>query len=62
MVGKNPPTKKKYYLQTPNFQFICIFGLAYFGILFFGQNDVNQNIYTLWFLFSSAPYFLSLLH
>lgn len=48
--------------ENPIFFFICTFGIDLFNLIFFGQNVVNENIYTLWFPFSPAAGFLCLLH
>lgn len=48
--------------RKANFYFICTFRIDFFNLIFFGQNVINENIYTLWFPFSSAAGFLSLLH
>lgn len=44
--------------RKANFYFICTFGIDFFHLIFFGQNVVNENIYTPWFPFSSAPGFV----
>lgn len=48
--------------EKPIFFSFALLELIFFDLIFFGQNVVNENIYTLWFPFSWAAGFLCLLH
>lgn len=49
-------------MKSQFFFYLHFWNWFFFDLIFFGQNVLNENICTLWFPFSSAAGFLSLLH